>query len=103
MRETHIVIPLPAYDDNGRLIAPTNYRTTLKGATAAVRFDLSHWCFSAKEGKPASDTFVANIRRIDVLRKPPPQSAGTFKHYLDMHDPLPSNVSLSKRVKLEPE
>ena len=101
MRDTHVVVPLPAYDDSGTLIAPGEYRATLKGATAVVRFDLAHWCFAAREGKAASDTFVANLRRIDVLRKPVPHSGGTLKHFLDMHDPLPSNVSLSKRAKTE--
>ena len=36
MRDTHIVIPLPAYDDQGMLILPTNYCAALKGATAAI-------------------------------------------------------------------
>ena len=99
MRHTHVVIPLPAYDENGSLITPNEYRATLKGATAAIRFDLSHWAFSPREGRPASDTFVANIRRIDVLRTPPPEVRGGTKHVLDMHDPLPSNVALGKRAK----
>ena len=101
MRLTHSVIPLPAYDENGSLIAPTEYRSALKGATAIIRFDLAHWSFAARDGRAPSDTFVANIRRIDVLRKPPPKFTGITKHILDMDDPLPSNAALGKRVKKE--
>jgi len=99
MRHTHVVIPLPAYNEDGSLIASTEYHTTLKGATALIHFDLTHWAFAAREGRPASDTFVANIRRMDVLRRPAPQTTGVTKHVLDMHDPLPSNVALGKRAK----
>ena len=67
MRLTHCVIPLPAYDETGTLIKPVEYRASLKGATAIIRFDLAHWSFVARDGRPPSDTFMANIRRIDVL------------------------------------
>jgi len=101
MRHTHAVVPLPAYDFDGNLITPLEYRNKLKGAVAVVRFDLLHWAFPAREGRPASDTYVANIHRIDVLRNPITTSDRPTKHVLDMHDPLPSYISLAKRRKID--
>ena len=101
MRHTHSVCPLLAYDEAGKLIPPVDYRAILKGATAAIAFDLAHWSFSPRDGRPGSDTFVASIRRIDVLRRAAPEFLGAPKHVLDMLDPLPSTVSLGKRAKRE--
>ena len=73
----------------------------LKGATTIIRFDLAQWSFTLREGKPGSDTFIANIRCIDMLRRPAAESSGAPKHVLDMLDPLPSMASLGKCVKRE--
>lgn len=97
MQGTHCVIPLPAYDIDGNLISPREYRAKLKGALVVMRFDLTHWTISAKQGRPATDTFVANIRRIDILEESVPVST-IAKHVLDMHDPLPS---ARKRQKMK--
>jgi hypothetical protein len=89
MLGTHTVVPLPAYDAEGNLISPREYRSKLKGALVAMRFDLTHWAFPARAGRPAADTFVANIRRIDMLEDPVAVSTAA-KHVLDMFDPMPS-------------
>jgi hypothetical protein len=96
MQGTHCVVPLPAYDFDGNLLSPREYRTRLRGALVVMRFDLTHWSFPAREGRSAADTFVANIRRIDILEESAPVSA-TPKHILDMHDPLPSAKKRQKR------
>ena len=95
MQGTHNVVPLPAYDSEGNLISPREYRSKLKGALVVMRFDLTHWSFPAREGRSAADTFVANIRRIDLLEESLPIST-TTKHVLDLYDPIPSSRKRQK-------
>jgi hypothetical protein len=99
MQSTHTVVPLPAYDEKGDLISPVDYRSKLKGALAVIQFDLEHWSFSAREGRIATDTFVANVHRIDVLEADSSTTHAPVKHVLDLHDPLPSTMSARKRQK----
>ena len=65
------VIPVPAYNmQSRRLVHPTQYLDTLKGAVVIIRFTLKHWPISCE----FTDTNVADIVSMRVLippRKPP--------------------------------
>jgi len=74
IRQTHRVIPVPAYDLEGKLIDPCYYRRHLEGALAEVHFNLSHWSI-AKQGVPGKDVYTADIVLIRVIA--PPRATAT--------------------------
>ena len=63
------MIPVPAYDLEGKLIDPRCYRRHLEGALAEERFNLSHWSI-AKQGVPGKDVYTADIVLIRVIAPP---------------------------------
>jgi len=65
----HRVIPIPAYDIEGKLIDPRYYRRHLEGAVAEVHFNLSHWSIS-RHGVPGKDVYTADMVLIRVLTPP---------------------------------
>jgi hypothetical protein len=71
--DTHRVVPIPAYDMQGHLIAPIQYRSRLEGAVVELHFELSHWSIGGKETEPSSDTYVADVTQIRVLVPPKPR------------------------------
>lgn len=64
---THNVVPLPAFDEDHSLIAPTDYQKKLCGTVVNVHFRLVHY-FIQQEKK---SVFTAIVHEIFVLRKPP--------------------------------
>ena len=74
IRQTHQVIPIPAYDIEGKLIDPCFYRHYLEGAVAEVHFNLSHWSI-LRQGVPGKDVYTADIVMIRVLV--PPRASAT--------------------------
>ncbi|KAM6496782.1 hypothetical protein JOM56_007255 [Amanita muscaria] len=64
IRHTHRVNFLPAYNVQGDLIEPQDYRKTLQGALVQIHFTLSHWFIAHK------DTYTANICNMRVLAPP---------------------------------
>lgn len=63
MLETHEVAPLPAFDVDGSLIAPNDYRTKLERATMWVEFYLEH---RVTEGQGHSlRGVISHIRVVD--------------------------------------
>ncbi|KIM59455.1 hypothetical protein SCLCIDRAFT_27285 [Scleroderma citrinum Foug A] len=69
IKQTHHVIPIPAYDLEGKLIDPRYYRRHLEGAVAEVHFNLSHWSI-AWQGVPGKDVYTADIVLIRVIAPP---------------------------------
>ena len=74
IRQTHRVIPIPAYDVEGKLIDPHYHCRHLEGALAEVHFNLTHWSIS-RQGVPGKDVYTADIALIRVLV--PPRAAAT--------------------------
>jgi hypothetical protein len=79
MRDTHRVVPLSAYDVNGDLIAPHEYKLRLQGALVIVRFNMLHWSIGARKDQGPVDTYVAEIQGIRVLDPPKLQAHQTPK------------------------
>ncbi|KIO14778.1 hypothetical protein M404DRAFT_17638 [Pisolithus tinctorius Marx 270] len=69
IRQTHQVIPIPAYDLEGKLIDPRFYRRYLEGAVVELHFNLSHWSIS-RQGIPGKDVYTADIVMMHVLVPP---------------------------------
>jgi len=74
IRQIHCVIPVPAYDLEGKLIDPCYYHRHLEGALAEVHFNLSHWSI-AKQGVLGKDVYTADIVLIRVIA--PPRATAT--------------------------
>ncbi|KAM6490330.1 hypothetical protein JOM56_014307 [Amanita muscaria] len=68
MVNTHRVNYVDAYDIQGKRIKPGDYRKRLQGALVLMRFTMTHWAFKAKPGQLATDTFVADIVSIRMLK-----------------------------------
>ena len=84
IRQTHQVIPIPAYDIEGKLIDPHFYCHHLEGAVTEIHFNLSHWSIT-RQGVPGKDVYTADIVMIQVLA--PPCASAT------PHTPLKRKVS----------
>jgi len=69
IRQTHWVIPIPAYDIEGKLIDLHYYCHHLEGAVAEVHFNLSHWAIS-RHGVPGKDVYTADMVLIRILTPP---------------------------------
>ncbi|KIL68346.1 hypothetical protein M378DRAFT_21881 [Amanita muscaria Koide BX008] len=67
MVDTHRVNHLDAFDEQGHLIEPADYRKRLQGALVLIRFTLNHWAISERAGQPPCDTFAATICSMRVL------------------------------------
>ena len=88
--DTHCVFPLKAYDINGDLILPLEYKTKLRNALVRIEFTMSHWVIRKK--KAATDTFVADILSIRVLDEPRPlEIVSPKKGAVRMRDPMESD------------
>lgn len=72
---THNVVPLPTFDEDHSLIAPTNYQKKLCGAVVNVHFGLVHY-FIQQEKK---SVFTAVVREIFVLHEPPAPPVNPLK------------------------
>ncbi|KAK7025639.1 hypothetical protein R3P38DRAFT_2778450 [Favolaschia claudopus] len=63
MENSHVVIPIRAYDVDGDLISPAHYMSKLSGAVVRATLTLSHW----KIGRDKRDTYTADIESLRVL------------------------------------
>jgi len=70
IKDTHSIIPVPAYDKKDKIIEPSRYREYLAGAVVELYMNLSHWSFPANGDDPASDTYTADIFAICPLEDP---------------------------------
>ena len=100
IKESHVVVPILAYDVDRRLIHPTEYRSKLKGATVEVRFILQHWAINEKKsvGKGGTDSYTADVQSIQVLVPPIRVTSPRKRVVLYIGDDI--NSSPTKRPKL---
>ncbi|KAJ7649918.1 hypothetical protein FB45DRAFT_886337, partial [Roridomyces roridus] len=63
MEDTHVVVPLSAYDVEGDIIPPKEYMTMLPGAIVRATFTLNHWHIAHEQ----KDTYSADIDSLRVL------------------------------------
>ncbi|KAJ8580386.1 hypothetical protein M405DRAFT_834417 [Rhizopogon salebrosus TDB-379] len=80
MVETHRVVPIPAYDADGNLIHPRNYRKMLRGAIVQVDFHLTHLPIARKQdGTSVADSYTADVVSIRVLKQPTTKENGKLR------------------------
>jgi len=82
LTNTHKLNVIPAYDINGELIKPKEYRPKLEGALVRTEFHMNYWRVKGK------DFFAADIQAMRVLEKP--RTSGTKRKTLSIADPGPS-------------
>jgi hypothetical protein len=70
LKETHRIVPVPAYNLQGKLIKPNAYRRSLEEALVEVHFNLMHWSIPGKKGSIGNDVFVADIQMMRVISPP---------------------------------
>jgi hypothetical protein len=71
LKETHRILPVPAYNLQGKLIKPNAYRRPLEEALVEVHFNLVHWSkVPGKKGSIGNDVFVADIQMMRVISPP---------------------------------
>ena len=75
LKDTHRVIPIPAYEVEGGLMYPQYYRRQLQGALVEIHFTLSHWSIAAKPDQrhENTDMYLVEVYSIRVLRPPLPR------------------------------
>lgn len=96
--ETHQVNPLPAYDQNGRLLEPQYYTKRLDGATVAIRFELNHFLIYKGKDQRAVDTFSARLVQIRIILPPPGACPATpRKKKVALHDNYFGSFTPTKR------
>ncbi|KAF4567154.1 hypothetical protein EYR40_006148 [Pleurotus pulmonarius] len=85
LKHTHDVIPIPAYNKDGTLINPNNYRKALQGAVVEVRFGLRYYAItpgSKSSRMPvtahsnAFNSFTADL--VDMMVLVPPTASPAF-------------------------
>ena len=87
----HHVFPIPAYDLQGHLVPPIQYRNWLEGAVVELHFELNRWSIGGSDNGPNSDTYSADMMQIWVLVPPKPCVVMPMKHKVfHQIDPLES-------------
>jgi len=94
IKKTHVVVPIPAYDVDGRLIHPTQYRSKLEGATVEARLTLQQWAISPKK----LDTYTADVHSICVLVPPTRLSSPRKRVALYIGDNIDSSPTKKAKV-----
>lgn len=87
VRDTHDLLPLPAYDINGDPIRPSQYERYLKGAVVEAHIALTSWVFTTRNPKAMT---VPIIREILVISPPKPLVASPMKRKNIKDGPLTS-------------
>ncbi|KIM61401.1 hypothetical protein SCLCIDRAFT_122155, partial [Scleroderma citrinum Foug A] len=93
---THNVVPLPAFDKDRTLIAPTNYQKKLCGVVVNVHFRLIHY-FIQQEKKSVFTTIVCEIF---ILRPPPALPINPLKCGCLADGPSFGPLVLEKRFRI---
>lgn len=63
---THKLNVILAYNINGKIIKPREYKSKLEGALVHTEFHMNYWLVKGK------DFFMADIQAMRVLEKPHP-------------------------------
>jgi len=96
---THHIVPVPAYDIEGKLILPEAYRCALEDGIVEMHFGLSHFAIAGKKGMRSKDVFVGEIDVMRVLVPPRPTSSNVMKkRVVRMH--LDPNTPISKKLRI---
>lgn len=72
LKDTHVMLPLAAYDENDALISPENMEAKLSGALVQLTFGLRHYHIHTREDN--RDSYPAGILQIIILDPPPPKA-----------------------------
>lgn len=67
LRASHCIVPLPAFDKNGLIVAPADYKRHLEGATLWVEFSMHHKSVEARH------EFTGRIRKIYIIQDAAPR------------------------------
>jgi hypothetical protein len=87
MYDTHAVIPLNAYNIQGNIIHPSDYKTKLRNALVRIEFTMKHWVIWKK--KAGTDMFIADILSLQILEDPKPIAQfSPKKSHAHLRDPL---------------
>ncbi|KAH0825894.1 hypothetical protein J3R83DRAFT_7702 [Lanmaoa asiatica] len=70
--ETHDICPLPAFDSNGKLIAPAQNETMLQGAQLSNFTSLSYTITSTRAGSTYTLEYYTNSKSYVTLALYPP-------------------------------
>jgi len=92
---THLVCPLPAFDEDHTPLDPGEYQKKLRGAIVQVHFALMHY-FIKQEKK---SVFTAVIREIVVLRSPPAAPVNPLKRGWLADGPVMARPNATKRTR----
>ncbi|KIO11879.1 hypothetical protein M404DRAFT_20467 [Pisolithus tinctorius Marx 270] len=92
---THMVCPLPAFDQNHASIVPGDYLRKLCGAVVIVHFALIHYYF--KQDKKS--VFSGVLREMVVLREPPPPPTNPLKRSVYGSGPSFSHMPATKKLR----
>lgn len=95
LRYSHKIQPLVAFDQEGDIIKPSQYRRQLCGATVLARFVANHYAIgkAAKPGgpRPLVHSFTGEIVDLTVLVSPPAPARSPLKRsgaMLDVTSPV---------------
>ncbi|KAI9566519.1 hypothetical protein HD554DRAFT_2275745 [Boletus coccyginus] len=79
LSEIHCIVPIPAYNLQGKLIKPDAYRCTLEEALVEIYFNMSHWSITGKKSEVGNDVFTADIQMIRVISLPHSTVGGALR------------------------
>ena len=86
------VVPIPAFDIKGDLIAAEDYEAKLKGSVALITVNICHQYYRARQ----EDSYYADIEEIIVLKDPYVMAATPKRKHVD-------KVESSKRARKDSE
>ncbi|KIN95116.1 hypothetical protein M404DRAFT_166677 [Pisolithus tinctorius Marx 270] len=92
---THVVCPLPAFDQDHRPIAACDYQRKLCGAVVIVHFALIHYYF--KQDKKS--VFSGVLHEMVVLCEPPPPPTNPLKRSVYGGGPSFAHMPTTKKVR----
>jgi hypothetical protein len=103
MLDTHDINVPPFYSANGELIRPSEYASTLPGATVAAYFTLTHWRIPQRKDSSGNlpeavkHAFTPEITYLRVIR--PPVRPVPKKRVSSSFDPYDSKTVPLPRLK----
>lgn len=98
--DTYHVVPVPAYEIDGRLMSPVDYQRHLSKAVVELHFTLTHFTIAEKDGKKGgSDVYTPDLHSMRVLKKPTPTITSPRKRKISTKDPMESQAESSKKKK----
>lgn len=81
LKNTHRILPIPAYDLANDLLKPSTYRRYLQGALVEIHFSLTHWGIAGIK----RDVYGGEIEIIRLLEPPLGSSSPDRKRKIPLH------------------